>query len=590
MKMPRDLCCLSPNVYPEVPEGGWGWAVAVAFFLVEVNTYGVLKSLGVFLQDLMEEFKESNSRVSWVISISVFIFAFTAPLASILSNRFGYRPVVMMGGFLISLGMVTSAFTSSLYEMYITLGMVSGLGFCLSFIPTVTILAQYFSRRRSLVTSIASSGESFAMFAFAPAFTRLKDDLGWRSCLVIIGVFQASVIGCGLLLRPIIIKPPVKEDDQSDCVSLKQLQSVYELENEETRNSITSVISRGSGDSGVTSLSASDENLRNSEPQAQSLMEFVVQAEGDLDKSESTLPSPVREVSKGGAGPLQPSSPRLLDFSVLKDWAFIWYSLFGLFASLGFFAPQLYIIELSKSRGVEPSMASCMLSVMAIADVCGRLAIGIVLNRVRCRKTLVLLGCVILMCLVLVAFTVVWEFWGLVVCCALYGFFMGTVGSTHIPLLAEEEVVGIQKMPSCVGVYVFIQSFAGLAGPPLGGVLVDVTQNYGAAFYSCAAGLGLSAICLALVGMAKPTMCQRHARNKDLGTDEQEKMSQDSQQVDFLEVDLAEDDLVRSLLMDLNRTAQEQHLRCFDGGDDQDPFNDEITCYESADLLSGGLI
>uniref|UniRef100_A0A1A8DJM9 Monocarboxylate transporter 7 n=1 Tax=Nothobranchius kadleci TaxID=1051664 RepID=A0A1A8DJM9_NOTKA len=558
MKMPRDLCCLSPNVYPEVPEGGWGWAVAVAFFLVEVNTYGVLKSLGVFLQDLMEEFKESNSRVSWVISISVFIFAFTAPLASMLSNRFGYRPVVMMGGFLISLGMVTSAFTSSLNEMYITLGMpepvavtsplssvFTGLGFCLSFIPTVTILAQYFSRRRALVTSIASSGESFAMFAFAPAFTRLKDDLGWRSCLVIIGVFQASVIGCGLLLRPIIIKPPVKDDDQSDCVSLKQLQSVYELENEETRNSITSVISRGSGDSGVTSLSASDENLRNSEPQAKSLMEFVVQAEGDLDKSESTLPNPLREVSKGGAGPLQPSSPRLLDFSVLKDWAFIWYSLFGLFASLGFFAPQLYIIELSKSRGVEPSMASCMLSVMAIADVCGRLAIGIVLNRVRCRKTLVLLGCVILMCLVLVAFTVVWEFWGLVVCCALYGFFMGTVGSTHIPLLAEEEVVGIQKMPSCVGVYVFIQSFAGLAGPPLGGVLVDVTQNYGAAFYSCAAGMGLSAICLALVGMAKPTMCRRHARNKDLGTDEQEKMSQDSQQVDFLEVDLAEDDLVR---------------------------------------------
>lgn len=44
----------------------------------------------------------------------------------------------------------------------------TGLGYCLSFLPTVTILAQYFSRRRALVTSIASSGESFAIFAFAP--------------------------------------------------------------------------------------------------------------------------------------------------------------------------------------------------------------------------------------------------------------------------------------------------------------------------------------------------------------------------------------------------------------------------------------
>lgn len=43
-----------------------------------------------------------------------------------LSNRFGYRPVVMMGGFLISLGTITSAFTNSINEMYITIGFVSG--------------------------------------------------------------------------------------------------------------------------------------------------------------------------------------------------------------------------------------------------------------------------------------------------------------------------------------------------------------------------------------------------------------------------------------------------------------------------------
>lgn len=77
MKIPNVQSCLGPNIYPEVPDGGWGWAVALAFFLVEVCTYGVIKSLGVFLQDLMEEFGESNSRVSWVISICVFVFAFS---------------------------------------------------------------------------------------------------------------------------------------------------------------------------------------------------------------------------------------------------------------------------------------------------------------------------------------------------------------------------------------------------------------------------------------------------------------------------------------------------------------------------------
>lgn len=251
-----------------------------------------------------------------------------------------------------------------------------------------------------------------------------------------------------------------------ESLSLKQLQAVYELENEETKTSIGSGVSRGSEDSGVTSLFASNVDLTNG------LMKW----EG-CEPPESTPSCQVRdkdelEQAELKAAPLQPSSPKLLDFSVLRDGAFVWYSLFGLFATLGFFAPQLYIIELSKSRGVESSMASYSLSVMAVAEILGRLSIGVVLTKARCRKTLVLLACVVVLCLVLVAFTVVWEFWGLMVCCSLYGYFVGTVTSTHIPMLAEEDVVGVQKMASSVGVYVFIQSFAGLAGPPLGGTVL----------------------------------------------------------------------------------------------------------------------
>ena len=73
---------------------------------------------------------------------------------------------------------------------------------------------------------------------------------------------------------------------------------------------------------------------------------------------------------------------------------------------------------------------------------------------------------------------------------------------------------------------------------------MDATQNYGAAFYSCAAGMGLSAFCLALVGPAKSGMCQRRSRNKKncKSTEEEEYMSQDCDQMDFLEVDLAPED------------------------------------------------
>ncbi|KAJ3600563.1 hypothetical protein NHX12_031544 [Muraenolepis orangiensis] len=504
--------CTGPCVYPAVPDGGWGWAVAVAFFVVEVFTYGTIKSLGVFLQDLMEEFGESNSRVSWVISICVFVLTFTAPLSTVLSNRFGYRPVVMTGGVLISLGTISSAFTNSINQMYITIGVVSGLGYCLAFLPTVTLLAQYFSRRRSLVTSVASSGESFAVFAFAPAFTALKKQIGWRYCLLIIGLMQTAVIGCGALLRPIIIVQPAPDpaperEDSGDWRSLS-------LDNEQTKTSL------GSGDSGITSLSASCNELRAADPRAQVLMEGGPPLTPKHTEHTRLLPR-----------------PKLLDFSVLRDGGFICYSLFGLFATLGFFAPQLYIIELSKSRGVADDMASYMLSAMAVAEVCGRLSVGVALSRLAARKLRALLVCVALLGLVLVAFALVQGFWGLLACCVLYGFFLGTVASTHIPMLAEEEVMGVERIASSVGVYVFIQSFAGLAGPPLGGWLVDLTQDYGSAFYSCAVGMGLGAACLALVGPAKAGFW--HSRGKGAGGHgEQTGGASGNEEQDFLEVDL----------------------------------------------------
>ncbi|XP_041737325.1 monocarboxylate transporter 7 [Coregonus clupeaformis] len=559
--------CGGPCVYEAVPDGGWGWAVAVAFFFVEVFTFGTIKSLGVFLQDLMTEFGESNSRVSWVIAICIFILTFTAPLSTVLSNRFGYRPVVMLGGSLISVGTISSAFVSSIYEMYVTLGIVSGLGYCLAFLPTVTLLSQYFNRRRSLVIALASSGESFAMFAFAPAFMALKEVIGWRHCLIVIGIMQTSVIGCGALLRPIIIRHNQEvslELSNKRKLSVK-LQTVYELENEDTQTNVSSGESEESGDSGVTSLSASSADLRaTTATQDPSETWALMEDQGEKNQGgQTTLGTPLKQLEagekeQGEVGPLvQPARPKLLDFSVLKDGAFICYSLFGLFATLGFFAPSLYIIELSKSRGVHTEKAAYMLSVMAVSEVCGRLSIGVILNKVRMRKTQVLLGCVVLLCLVLLVFTLVTEFWGLAACCCLYGFLMGTVGSTHIPMLAEDDVVGIERMPSSVGVYVCIQSFAGLAGPPLGGLLVDMTQNYGSAFYSCAVGMGLGAIFLAMVGPAKSGLCHRGKTRKQKeekegeeeerrggeeeerrGGEEEEKVSQDSGSTDYLDVDV----------------------------------------------------
>ncbi|XP_048848281.1 solute carrier family 16 member 6b isoform X2 [Brienomyrus brachyistius] len=508
--------CLGPNVYVQEPDGGWGWVVAGAFFFVEAFTYGFIKSFGVFLPDLIRDFGESNSRVSWIISICVFVMTFTAPLSSVLTGRFGYRLVVIAGGILTCLGTMATAFTSSINQMYATMA-ISGLGYCLTFLPTVTILSLYFSRRRSLVTAVASTGESFSIFALAPAFAALKEHLGWRYCLLLAGLLQSSLVVCGVLLRPIVLKPKGVEGTGPEDPLTGPLENelTCTLENELTCTSVSS------GDSGLQSMSASCPTL--------AVEEKFLPAEEEV---------PLKR-AEGLQGAPMSARPRLLDFSTLRDGGFLCYAAFGLFATLGFFAPQLYVIPLGVSRGVAMEHTAALLSTMAVAEVLGRLCVGVLLGRLPVRKLYALGVCVAALALVLAAFPSAAGFWGLSTCCALFGFLLGTVASTHIPMLAEDDVVGVERMPAAVGVYVFIQSFAGLAGPPLGGFLVDLTQNYGSAFYSCAAGMALGAVFLGCVLPARRATClPGPPRAED--TPSKDEALQDAP-VDFVELDLAPD-------------------------------------------------
>lgn len=80
-----------------------------------------------YYTDHLFRHKYDASETRGVVELTVSSFNPTsAPLSTLLSNRFGHRPVVMIGGFLISLGNIVSAFTSSINDMYITIGLVSG--------------------------------------------------------------------------------------------------------------------------------------------------------------------------------------------------------------------------------------------------------------------------------------------------------------------------------------------------------------------------------------------------------------------------------------------------------------------------------
>ncbi|XP_026869149.2 monocarboxylate transporter 6 [Electrophorus electricus] len=198
----------------DAPDGGWGWVVLVATIVVLALTLAFPSCMGIFYTDLQTEFHASNSETSWVPSIMTAVLHAGGPLCSVLVERFGCRITVMVGGVLSGMGMAASSFTHSIIGLYITAGVITGLGFCFSFQPAVTILGHYFVRRRAFANAMSSTGTALGLATLPFLGHYLHSELGWRGSFLVLGAVLLNCCVCGAVMRPLVPRLPKR---QSKC-------------------------------------------------------------------------------------------------------------------------------------------------------------------------------------------------------------------------------------------------------------------------------------------------------------------------------------------------------------------------------------
>ncbi|XP_051953726.1 monocarboxylate transporter 7 isoform X1 [Xyrauchen texanus] len=415
-------------------DGGYGWFIVLSTFFVFGLTFGIIKSFGVFFIEIHHYFATTATAISWITSISVATVHFGAPFGSALSAYFGHRPVVMAGGLLSSIGMVAGSYSQDLLQLYITVGFLTGFGYALTWTPTVTMLGWYFEKRRPVANALASTGECILTFILTPSLQFMVDQYSWRGAMLILGALQLNLCLCGALLRPLDRHGPSKD--------LTIVETNIELE----------------------MLSQTHKNRQDSEQNFELLKTKII---------------------------------RYVDYTLITNFSFMVYSMFGVFAALGFFAPSLFLVPYARSLGVEEYQAAALMSISAVLDLSGRLFFGWVAN-LRLLETIhqliitvILLGIVLLLCPLATTFTQLALF------SAGYGLVFGATVAIHITVLAE--VVGVERLGSALGFFMLIRSSGGLLGPPLAGLFIDKMNDYGAGFLMAGVALIISALFLLLL-------------------------------------------------------------------------------------------
>ncbi|XP_072255279.1 monocarboxylate transporter 13-like [Pyxicephalus adspersus] len=180
-----------------------GVVLLLSCFLQAGLVFGTLRSFGIFFPEFVEYFGSAASSVSWVTSCAVAVQQLMSPLGCALALRFGYRVVVTLGGFLSSFGMFLASFSTDLFQLYLSIGVVSGLGWALIFSPSMAAVTSYFSRRRSLATGFVLTGCGIFSFALTPLLQYLVETYSWRGAMLLLSAVTLHSVPCGALLRPL---------------------------------------------------------------------------------------------------------------------------------------------------------------------------------------------------------------------------------------------------------------------------------------------------------------------------------------------------------------------------------------------------
>ena len=166
------------------------------------------------MKPLSEEFGWSRAQLGGVMSLNMIIYSLLSPIVGILLDRFGTRSILALGAALLGLGLWSIGSLSSINELYLSFGGITGLGLaCAYFVPNFSLARKWFHTRAGLATGIVALGSGLGLAVTAPAVNYFVETLGWRTSVRIVAM------ATWVLVLPLVLLL-VRNDPESALIML----------------------------------------------------------------------------------------------------------------------------------------------------------------------------------------------------------------------------------------------------------------------------------------------------------------------------------------------------------------------------------
>lgn len=525
--------------------------VVFASFMIHVIADGVMYSFGVFYVDLNKYFGSTKAESAWIASIMTCVTFGAGPLVSALVNRYGCRPVSVMGSVVSALAFVISTRAESVETMYVTLGLMLGVGLGLMYLPAIVSVTCYFEKRRAFATGVAVCGSGIGTFVLSPLAEALLSKYGWQNTMLVLAAVLCSCSIFGFMLKP--LEP---DSSSSDVEVVKEVPTVKLCG---APDSVQTTISRHLTDSNLVEKLAEESSQTsthlNSSPSERndfrSSQPLLVKSEEKPESfgSHEIVPRYLSMQSRPASTHLElmrrkdifysgslinivsyRSDPQMYEknvvnhqcgdkdtscelctclscpqdftntlkdmtgFSLLKHPVYMLFALSNFLTSVGYFVPYVYIVDKAITSGVGRKEASYLLSIIGISNTAARVVLGYISDRPEINRLYLYNSALFVSGLATALISSCSDFACLAFFAALFGLTIGAyVGLTSVLLV---DLLGLDLLTNAFGLLLLFQGIASLIGPPLTGALYDATHSYSTGLILCGALVAISGLML----------------------------------------------------------------------------------------------
>jgi len=188
-------------IFPKAQPGN-RWQIAIAGVFMQI-AFGAVYAWSVFRVPLAKQFGWSISQVTLTFTTAIFCLGFAAFFGGLWINRKGPRVVAMTGGALYGLGVFLASFSDhGLAWLYLSYGVIGGVGLGLGYIVPVAVLVKWFPDRRGLITGIAVGGFGVGALVTAPLAIHLIQAVGVLKTFAYLGIgYAVLTVAAGSFMR-----------------------------------------------------------------------------------------------------------------------------------------------------------------------------------------------------------------------------------------------------------------------------------------------------------------------------------------------------------------------------------------------------